>query len=71
MPSFIGGLFIENNTGSINTGDFNNVSPKFAEKSYHGQGSSIVGDLSPVFNGINATNTLDADLLDQDQVLGL
>lgn len=66
MPSFIGGLFIENNSGSINTGDFNNVSPKTAEKLYQGQGAGSIGDFSPMFNGVSATNTIDADLLDQD-----
>lgn len=69
MPSFIGGFFVDNNSGSINNGDFNNVSPKSASKIYQGQGSGSVGDLSPVVNGFNATNTFDADVVDQNRML--
>jgi spore germination protein PF len=69
MPSFIGAFIIQTSEGSINTGDFNNISPKTATKVFSGQGCDNVGDVSAVFNGFNATNTLDADVLDQDQIL--
>ncbi|MFD3447297.1 spore germination protein [Microbacteriaceae bacterium 4G12] len=71
MPSFIGNIAVQYSTGSVNLGDLYNVSPKENTKAYNGSGSSNVGFVVNTFNGINATNTLDPDIADQDQIATL
>ncbi len=68
MPSFVGNVLVQNSNGSFNLGDFYNVSPKENAKSYNGSGASNVGVVVNTFNGVNATNTFDADAADQNQV---
>jgi spore germination protein PA/spore germination protein PF len=71
MPTFLGGIFITNNEGNVNTGDLNNISPKTQTKSYFGSGSGNTGLLPIAVNGASATNTLDADIIDQDEIATL
>lgn len=68
MPTVVGNLFVQNNNGSFNLGDFYNVSPKENTKEYKGSGSSNVAFIVNTFNGVSSTNTFDADIVDQDQV---
>lgn len=66
MPSFVGNVNVQTSAGSFNLGDFYNVSPKENAKTYNGSGGSNVGFVVNTFNGINATNTLDPDVNDQN-----
>ncbi|WP_379970030.1 spore germination protein [Ectobacillus sp. sgz5001026] len=66
MPSFVGNVVVQSSTGSFNLGDFYNVSPKENAKTYNGSGASNTGFVINTFNGINATNTLDPDVNDQN-----
>lgn len=68
MPSFVGNVVVQNSNGSFNLGDFYNVSPKENGKAFNGSGASNVGFVVNTFNGINATNTFDPDINDQNQV---
>ncbi|MEE6449899.1 spore germination protein [Gottfriedia acidiceleris] len=71
MPTFLGAVVIQLNQGNLNTGDLNNISPKTQTKAYYGSGSGNTGFLTPTVNGASATNTLDADLADQNEVATL
>jgi spore germination protein PA/spore germination protein PF len=71
MPTFLGAIVITNNEGNINTGDLNNISPKTQTKSYFGSGSGNTGFIPATISGASATNTLDADLVDQNEVATL
>lgn len=68
MPSFVGSVIVQNSNGSFNLGDFYNVSPKENGKEFNGSGSGNTGFVVNTFNGINATNTFDPDINDQNQV---
>lgn len=68
MPSVVGNLIVQNSNGSFNLGDFYNVSPKENIKAYNGSGASNVAFVVNTFNGVSATNTLDSDVADQDQI---
>ena len=67
MPSIVGTVNINSNSGSINFGDALNVSPNNVSKTYTGSGSSNTGNLINTNNGISLTNTLDPDVADQTQ----
>ncbi|MBE7129418.1 spore germination protein [Bacillus mycoides] len=69
MPAILGNLVVQTSNGSFNLGDFYNVSPKENTKSYNGSGASNVSFIANTFNGVSATNTFDADVADQDQVV--
>ncbi|ETT84363.1 spore germination protein PF [Bacillus sp. RC55] len=69
MPSILGSLVVQNSNGSFNLGDFYNVSPKENTKAYNGSGGSNVAFIVNNFNGVSATNTFDADVADQDQIV--
>ncbi|MCP8968242.1 spore germination protein [Ectobacillus ponti] len=71
MPSFVGSVLVQNSNGSFNLGDFYNVSPKENAKAFNGSGASNVGLVVSTFNGVNATNTLDPDVADQNQTATL
>ncbi|MBP0724556.1 spore germination protein [Bacillus sp. RG28] len=72
MPTFVGAIFIPANENSIiATGDLNNISPKTASKTYNGSGGSNTGLFPVTINGASATNTLDADVADQDNIATL
>lgn len=71
MPTFLGAIVISRNEGNINTGDLNNISPKSATKLYNGSGSGNTGFIPTTITGASATNTLDADLVDQNDVATL
>jgi hypothetical protein len=68
MPCFVGNVVVQNSNGSFNLGDFYNVSPKENAKAFNGSGASNTGFVVNTFNGINATNTFDPDINDQNQV---
>ncbi|QEL88248.1 spore germination protein [Bacillus mycoides] len=69
MPSILGSLVVQNSNGSFNLGDFYNVSPKENTKAYNGSDGSNVAFIVNNFNGVSATNTFDADVADQDQIV--
>jgi hypothetical protein len=72
MPTFVGAILLPASTGAIvATGDLNNISPKSAVKEYFGSGSGNTGLFPVTINGASATNTLDADIADQNDVATL
>jgi spore germination protein PF len=69
MPAFIGPVQIINiGGGNVQFGDALNISPKSNTKSYSGSGAGNTGGFILVNNGINGTNTLDTNLIDQPNV---
>ncbi|MGM9987773.1 MAG: spore germination protein [Bacillaceae bacterium] len=65
MPSFIGAIIVESSSGTITTGDFNNISPKSGTKTFAGGGGLNTGDFNAVISGVSLTNTVDANAIDQ------
>ncbi|AWX57138.1 MULTISPECIES: spore germination protein [Bacillales] len=65
MPSVIGAVNINNNSGTVNFGDTLNISPKTAAKTFSGSGGGNTGNVVNTLNGVNATNTLDPNVVDQ------
>ncbi|BAH44785.1 MULTISPECIES: spore germination protein [Brevibacillus] len=65
MPSVIGAVNINNNSGTVNFGDTLNISPKTAAKTFSGSGGGNTGNVVNTLNGVNATNTVDSNLVDQ------
>ena len=68
MPAIVGNLVLHTSNGAFNLGDFYNVSPKDNTKAYNGSGGSNVAFIVNNFNGVSATNTIDSDVADQNQV---
>jgi hypothetical protein len=72
MPTFVGAIVIPTNENSvIATGDLNNISPKSASKTFNGSGGSNTGLFPVTINGASATNTLDANGVDQSGIATL
>ncbi|PEM35479.1 hypothetical protein COM13_28080 [Bacillus pseudomycoides] len=69
MTSVVGNLAVQNSDGSFNLGDFYNVSPKNNEKVYNSSESLNNAFLINTFDGISITDTFNADIADQDQIL--
>lgn len=67
MPSIVGGININSNSGTINFGDTLNISPISSSKTVSGQGGGNTGNLVNTINGANLNNTVDPDLIDQPQ----
>lgn len=66
MPSIVGPIkIIEVGGGVINFGDSFYLSPKSASKTAAGSGAFNTGDFINTNSGVNATNTLDPDAVDQ------
>lgn len=66
MPAIVGPVQIINVGGGIvQFGDAVIISPKSASKSTHGSGSSNTGGFIVTNNGINASNVVDTNLIDQ------
>lgn len=66
MPAIIGPVQIFNvGGGVVHFGDTAFISPKSSSKLYTGSGSDSTGALVITNNGISASNTLDANLIDQ------
>ncbi|WP_174730710.1 spore germination protein [Mesobacillus harenae] len=66
MPSIVGPVQIVNVGGGIvQFGDSLYISPKSNSKSTSGQGASNTGGFIITNNGINASNMVDPDLVDQ------
>ena len=66
MPSIVGNIKINSivTSGTLNVGDTFYLSPKKSSKTFTGSGSSNTGDFQQFNNGINATTTMDNDLID-------
>lgn len=66
MPAIVGPVQIVNVSGGIvQFGDTLNISPKTAEKIYSGQGALNTGGLVITNSGLNGTNVLDTNIIDQ------
>ncbi|MBP1932407.1 spore germination protein [Ammoniphilus resinae] len=65
MPSVVGAINVNSNSGNLNVGDVFNISPKSSSKTYSGQGGGNTGNVVNTLNGVSATNTLDTDGVDQ------
>lgn len=66
MPAIVGPIQIMNVGGGIvQFGDALNISPKASEKVYSGQGALNTGMFVITNNGLNGTNVLDTNLIDQ------
>lgn len=61
MPSIIGPVNINTNSGVSIFGDSFYISPKSANKTYTGSGSLNTGNLINNNNGLSATNGIDPD----------
>jgi spore germination protein PF len=68
MPSVIGGINIQSNSGISNFGDAFYLSPKSSSKTNSGSGSSNTSNFLMTNNGINATGVVDPDVADQNIV---
>ncbi|GIO06501.1 spore germination protein [Brevibacillus reuszeri] len=68
MPSVIGAVNINSNSGTVNFGDTLNISPKSATKTFSGSGGGNTGNLVNTINGVSSTNTLDPSVVDQPLV---
>ncbi|MFM1653396.1 spore germination protein [Brevibacillus sp. B_LB10_24] len=68
LPSIVGAVNINSNSGSVNFGDALNVSQKSYSKSYNGAGAGNIGNLINANSGASMTNTADTHLNDQVQV---
>ncbi|MCL6606347.1 MAG: spore germination protein [Paenibacillus sp.] len=65
MPSLVGSVNFNSNSGVINFGDTLNISPKSASKSVSGQGGGNTGNVIITLNGANVNNTIDPDVIDE------
>ncbi|WNS76816.1 spore germination protein [Bacillus sp. DTU_2020_1000418_1_SI_GHA_SEK_038] len=66
MPAIVGPVQILNvDGGVVQFGDALNISPKTSGKTYSGQGALNTGGFIITNNGINGTNVLDTNLIDQ------
>ena len=66
MPSITGPIQIYNNdSGILQFGDAAVISPKSSGKTVAGSGSAIVGAFVFTANGINGSNVLDVNGVDQ------
>lgn len=71
MPAIVGFVNIVSNGsgGVVQFGDAAAVSPSSASKTFAGAGSFLTGSLANSNTGLNATNTLDPNLIDQPVTL--
>lgn len=66
MPAIVGPIqFVNVGGGVVHIGDSLNIAPKSNSKSFNGSGGFNTGGFIVTNNGINATNTADANLIDQ------
>jgi spore germination protein PF len=66
MPAIIGPVQIVNVSGGVvQFGDTLYISPKNGTKTFAGQGAFNTGGLIVTNNGLNGTNVLDTNLVDQ------
>ncbi|MCM3616927.1 spore germination protein [Sutcliffiella horikoshii] len=67
MPSIIGPVKVTSVSGGIiNFGDTFYISPKGTGKASLGSGGANTGNVINTNNGLNATNTIDPDVTDQN-----
>jgi len=67
LPSIIGGININSNSGTVNFGDTLSISPISTSKTVSGQGGGNTGNVINTLNGANLSNAVDPDLVDQSQ----
>ncbi|HJV45155.1 MAG TPA: spore germination protein [Bacillota bacterium] len=65
MPSVVGAVNINDNSGTFNVGDVLNISPKSNTKTFQGQGGGSIGNIINEVNGVNSTNSVNANGVDQ------
>jgi spore germination protein PF len=65
LPSVVGAVNVNTNSGTLNFGDVLNISPKSSTKTFQGQGGGSTGNIVNEMNGVNTTNTIDANGVDQ------
>lgn len=69
MPAFVGPVQIVNVSGGVvQFGDTMFISPKSNSKSFSGAGAGNTGGLVVTNNGVNGTNVLDSNLVDQPTI---
>ncbi|WP_147533190.1 spore germination protein [Bacillus marasmi] len=69
MPAFVGPVQVVNISGGVvQFGDTFLISPKNNSKSYSGSGAGNTGGFIITNNGVNGTNVLDPDLVDQPNI---
>jgi spore germination protein PF len=69
MPAIVGPIKICNvEGGNVQFGDSLIISPKSNSKSTSGQGAANSGCLVIIYNGLNASNVVDTNLIDQPNV---
>lgn len=69
MPSIIGPIKISSVSGGVvNFGDSFYVAPKSSSKTAAGSGGLNTGDFINTNNGLSATNLIDPDVNDQNQI---
>ncbi|MDX5473990.1 MAG: spore germination protein [Bacillaceae bacterium] len=67
MPAIVGPVQINSvGGGSVNFGDSFYLSPKATGKTQGGSGGFNTGNFIVANNGLSATNTIDADVNDQN-----
>ncbi len=71
MPSIVGAVNINSNSGTVNFGDALNISPKSVSKSFSGSGGGNNGNVVNTFNGISFTNTAEPSVVDQLQAANI
>jgi len=68
LPSIVGAVNINSNSGTVNFGDTLNIAPKSTSKTFSGSGGGSIGNIVNVVNGISQTNTIDPSIAEQVQV---
>ncbi len=68
MPSVIGAVNINSNSGAVAFGDALNISPKSNSKTFTGAGSDNTGNIVVTNTAISMTNTFDPHVADEVQV---
>lgn len=64
LPSVVGNVNINSNTGTVNFGDTLVISPDNIAKTVSGQGGGNIGNVVNTVNGTNLNNTADPDAVD-------
>jgi spore germination protein PF len=74
MPSLVGGpikIINISGGGTVIFGDTGFIAPKHASKTYAGSGGSLTGDFPVSINGISNTTTVDPDVIDSNNNMGV
>lgn len=71
MSSYVGIVFVDNNSAAITVGDGNKLTPKFNSVTFAGSGNFDIGEIQVIINGHNKTQVVDNDVVDQSFILDL